>query len=93
MAAASTQPEVQIPQHAVSPASRAHRWTDLGLVLLVAFAISILGSIFRAFHPGPLNYSNTRLVFGMVDEARSSLGLESVFPDAFAGPICLRPWV
>src|SRR6476469_2280629 len=69
MAAASTQPEVQIPQHAVSPASRAHRWTDLGLVLLVAFAVSILGSIFRAFHPGPLNYSNARLVLGMVDEA------------------------
>jgi len=69
MAAASTQPEVQIPQHPVSPASRAHRWTDLGLVLLVAFAISILGSIFRAFHPGPLNYSNARMVVGMVDEA------------------------
>ncbi|HVG92754.1 MAG TPA: hypothetical protein VNB54_14765, partial [Alphaproteobacteria bacterium] len=68
MAAASTQPEVQIPQHPVSPVSRAHRWTDLGLVLLVAFAVSILSSIFRAFRPGPLNYSNTRLVFGIVDE-------------------------
>lgn len=69
MAAASTQPEVQIPQHPVSPVSRAHRWTDLGLVLLVAFAVSILGSIFRAFHLGPLNYSNARLVLGMIDEA------------------------
>jgi membrane protease YdiL (CAAX protease family) len=69
MAAASTQPEVQIPQHPVSPVSRAHRWIDLALVLLVAFATSILGSIFTAFHPGPLNYSNARLVLGMVDEA------------------------
>jgi len=69
MAAASTQPEVQIPQHPVSPVSPAHRWTDLGLVLLVAFAVSILGSIFRAIHPGPLNYSNGRLVMGIVDEA------------------------
>ena len=69
MAAASTQPEVQIPQHPVSSASPAHRWTDLGLVLLVAFAISILGSIIRAFHPGPLNYSNARLLLGVVDEA------------------------
>ena len=69
MAAAGTQPEVQIPQHPVSPVSRAHRWTDLGLVLLAAFAVSILSSIFRALRPGPLNYSNARLVLGMVDEA------------------------
>jgi membrane protease YdiL (CAAX protease family) len=69
MAAASTQPEVQISQHPVSPVSPAHRWTDLGLVLLVAFTVSILGSILRALHPGPLNYSNGRLFLGMVDEA------------------------
>jgi hypothetical protein len=38
-------------------------------VLLVAFAVSILSSIFRTFRPGPLNYSNGRLVLGIVDEA------------------------
>jgi membrane protease YdiL (CAAX protease family) len=69
MVSAGTQPEVQIPQHPVSPVSRTHRWIDLGLVLLVAFAVSILGSIFRAFHPGPVNYSNARVVLGMIDEA------------------------
>ena len=69
MVSAGTQPEVQIPQHPILPVSRTHRWIDLGLVLLVAFAISILSSIFRAFHPGPLNYSNARLVLGMIDEA------------------------
>jgi membrane protease YdiL (CAAX protease family) len=69
MVSASTQPEVQIPQHPVSPVSRTHRWIDLGLVLLVAFATSILSSIFRAFHPGPLDYSNARLVLAMIDEA------------------------
>jgi len=69
MVSAGTQPEVQIPQHPVSPVSRTHRWIDLGLVLLVAFAVSIFGSIFRAFHPGPLNHSNAGLVLGMIDEA------------------------
>lgn len=68
MSAASAQPDVQIPQHPVSPVSRTHRWTDLALVLLVAFAIPILSSIFTAFQPGPLNYSNARLLFAMVDE-------------------------
>jgi membrane protease YdiL (CAAX protease family) len=69
MASAGTQPEAQIPQQPVSPVTRSHRWTDLGLVLLVAFAVSILSSIFRAFHPGPLNYSNGRVALGIVDEA------------------------
>ena len=69
MASIGTQPAVEIPQQSVSPVSRAHRWTDLGLVLLVAFAVSIVGSIFRTFHSGPLNHSNRQLALGMIDEA------------------------
>jgi hypothetical protein len=50
MASTITQPELKI---AISPetlsVSNAHRWIDLGLVLLVAFAVPLLGSIDRAF--------------------------------------------
>jgi membrane protease YdiL (CAAX protease family) len=70
MASTSTQPELAIaPQPEVPAVSNAQRWTDLGLVLLVAFATSVAGSISLAFHPGPIQYSNMRLALGLLDEA------------------------
>jgi membrane protease YdiL (CAAX protease family) len=69
MASTGAQPEVDIVPLEVPSVSRSHRWIDLGLVLMVAFAISILGSIDKAFHPQPINYSNIRLVLGLLDEA------------------------
>jgi membrane protease YdiL (CAAX protease family) len=45
-----------------------HRWTDLGLVMIVAFAGSILRSTYLAFHPVPPEYSNIRLVGGIITE-------------------------
>jgi membrane protease YdiL (CAAX protease family) len=69
MASTGTQLQVELLQPAPSPAvGRGHRWTDLGLVLMVAFAMSILSSIFRAFHLQPLNYSNAQIFLGIVDE-------------------------
>jgi membrane protease YdiL (CAAX protease family) len=55
-------------QPQVPPVSRAHRWIDLGLVLLMAFATSILGSIYVAFHTVSISMSGARLVFGSIDE-------------------------
>jgi membrane protease YdiL (CAAX protease family) len=49
--------------------SNFHRWIDLSLVLLVAFAGHIFTSINLAFHPGALNYSNSRLGLGVLEEA------------------------
>src|SRR5215469_14230989 len=70
MATPGTQPEPQIVSEAqITSVSNAHRWTDLGLVMAVAFATSILGSIYRAFHPEALNHSNARLLVGIVDES------------------------
>jgi membrane protease YdiL (CAAX protease family) len=69
MASPITQPELEIsPPAEVPSVSNAHRWIDLSLVLMVAFAASILGSIHLAFHPGPITYSNIRLVLGILDE-------------------------
>ena len=70
MATPGTQPEPQIvfaPE--IVSISNDHRWTDLALVMAVAFATSILGSIYRAFHPEALNHSNARLLIGIVDES------------------------
>lgn len=74
MASTGTQPELEIasPPQASFPApsvSNAHRWIDLSLVLLVAFAAHILRSIDLAFHPVALTYSNTRLGLGVIEEA------------------------
>jgi membrane protease YdiL (CAAX protease family) len=74
MASTGTQPELEVvssPQVSfASPSiSNAHRWIDLSLVLLVAFAGHILTSIHLAIHPAPLNYSNARLGFGILEEA------------------------
>jgi membrane protease YdiL (CAAX protease family) len=70
MASTITQPELEIVLPPGTPSvSNAHRWIDLGLVLLVAFAGSILKSIDQAFHPIPLNLTNMRLVFGLLEEA------------------------
>jgi membrane protease YdiL (CAAX protease family) len=49
--------------------SNAQRWTDLALVMAVAFAASIVGSIYLAFRPEALNHSNTRLLAGIVDQS------------------------
>jgi membrane protease YdiL (CAAX protease family) len=73
MASTGTRPELEIvsaPQDSftIQPISNAHRWTDLSLVLLVAFAGHILTSIHLAFHPAPLNYSNARMGFGILEE-------------------------
>src|SRR5882762_8801968 len=51
----------------------AHRWIDLSLVLAVAFANSILGSIFLAFHPDAPKYSDPHLFSGILAEATALL--------------------
>jgi membrane protease YdiL (CAAX protease family) len=69
MASTSTQPELEIaPSIPVPPISVAHRWIDLGLILAIAFASSIVGSIYLAFHPIPPSYSNMRLLSGIAQE-------------------------
>lgn len=70
MASTGTQPQLEISVSPPVPAiSNSHRWTDLSLVLLVAFATSILSSIYRAFYPGALNYSSFQLFMGLVEES------------------------
>jgi membrane protease YdiL (CAAX protease family) len=70
MASADTRPEIQTDVSPEVPSvTESHRWIDLGLVLMVAFATTILGSIYKAFFPQPLNYTNFRLAIGLVDEA------------------------
>jgi len=69
MASSSTQLELEIiPSTQIPSVSNAHRWIDLGLILAIAFAGSIAGSIYLAFHPIPPNYSNMRLVMGISQE-------------------------
>lgn len=69
MASSSTQLELEIvPPAQVPSVSNAHRWVDLGLILAVVFASSILGSIYLAFHPTAPSYSNLRLFTGISDE-------------------------
>src|SRR5579871_1338432 len=70
MASTSTQPELEIALSPTTPAvSNAHRWIDLSLVLMVAFAGSILRCVYLAPHPGPITYSNIRLLLGILEEA------------------------
>lgn len=69
MASSSTQLELEIvPPAQVPSVSNAHRWVDLGLILAVVFAGSILGSIYLAFHPTAPSFSNMRLFTGISDE-------------------------
>lgn len=48
--------------------TNAHRWTDLGLVLLVGFGYSIAGSVYVAFVHQPSVYSNLRVLAGIFQE-------------------------
>jgi len=69
MASPSTQSELEIsPPAEVPSVSNAHRWVDLSLVLMVAFAAYILKSIHLAFHPGPIDRSNIQLGLGILNE-------------------------
>jgi membrane protease YdiL (CAAX protease family) len=69
MASPSTQPELELfLQPQVQSVSNAHRWVDLGLILAVVFAGSILGSIYLAFHPTAPSFSNMQLFTGISDE-------------------------
>jgi len=69
MASTSTQPEPAVaPPPKIPSVSNRHRWIDLGLVLAVAFAGSILGSVYLAFHPAPPKYTNIRVVGGILAE-------------------------
>jgi len=69
MASPSAQLELEIvPSAQVPSVSHAHRWIDLGLILAVVFAGSILGSIYLAFHPTATSFSNMRLFTGICDE-------------------------
>src|SRR5262245_21645890 len=69
MNATGIQPQLQTsPPPPLISASRAHRWVDLALVLSVAFAGSVLGSAYLAFHPVLPKYSNARVVSGIVSE-------------------------
>jgi|SRR5579859_1614764 len=69
MASSSTQLELEtVPSAPVLSVSDAHRWVDLGLILAVVFAGSILGSIYLAFHPSTPSFSNLRLFTGISDE-------------------------
>jgi membrane protease YdiL (CAAX protease family) len=70
MASTSTQPELEIVLPPGTPSvSNAHRWIDLGLVLMVAFAAPVMGSIDRLFHPAPITHSSVKLGLGILDEA------------------------
>jgi membrane protease YdiL (CAAX protease family) len=72
MASTGTQPELEIISPTEAPSvSSAHRWIDLGLVLMVAFSAPILGSAYLASHPSPHEYTGSRLVLGILSEAIS----------------------
>lgn len=47
---------------------RLHRWIDLGLVMLVAFAPAVAASVYDLLYPGPHNYTNSRLAAGLLQE-------------------------
>jgi membrane protease YdiL (CAAX protease family) len=68
MASPSTQLELEIAPSTQVPSSNAHRRVDLGLILAVVFAGSILESIYLAFHPTAPSFSNMRLFTGISDE-------------------------
>jgi membrane protease YdiL (CAAX protease family) len=72
MASPSAQLEI-VPSAQVPYVSNAHRWVDLGLILAVVFAGSILGSIYLAFHPTTPSFSNMRLFTGISDEVTGLL--------------------
>jgi hypothetical protein len=69
MASVSTQPGLEVAQTEVPDVSNAHRWIDLGLVLLVAFGQSILGSIIQWFHPATVIRSNSAIGLAILGEA------------------------
>jgi membrane protease YdiL (CAAX protease family) len=69
MASVSTQPGLEVARPEVPYASNAHRWIDLGLVLLVAFGHSILGSIIQWFHPASVIRSNSAIGLSILGEA------------------------
>lgn len=70
MASTGTQPELEIVLPPETPSvSNAHRWIDLALVLMVAFAGPVVGSVDRALHPAPITHSNVRLGLGILNEA------------------------
>jgi membrane protease YdiL (CAAX protease family) len=48
--------------------ARPRRWIDLGLVLLVAFAPAVAGSVYSLLYPAPYNYTNGRLAAGLLQE-------------------------
>jgi hypothetical protein len=69
MASSSTQLELEtVPSAQVLSVGNAYRWVDLGLILAVVFAGSIMGSIYLAFHPSVPSFSNLRLFTGISDE-------------------------
>ena len=74
MATTGIQPEPEIaPSSEPIAVTSTHRWIDLGLLLMVAFAGSILGSIYLAFHPVDPKYSNPRLFGGILAETTALL--------------------
>jgi membrane protease YdiL (CAAX protease family) len=68
MASLSTQPELEVDQPEIPSVSNARRWIDLGLVLLVAFGHSILGSIIQWFHPASVTRSNSAIGLAILGE-------------------------
>ena len=77
MASATTQLEPEDSSISPSPSvTPAHRWDDLGLILAIAFAASILGklSISHFVPSGALSYSNSAtVVTGICDEIIGSV--------------------
>jgi membrane protease YdiL (CAAX protease family) len=71
MASTSTQPTLEVTQPETPSVSNAHRWVDLGLVLTVAFSAPILGSAYFVSHPSTHEYTNQRLLLGILSETTS----------------------
>jgi membrane protease YdiL (CAAX protease family) len=51
-----------------TPLTPAHRWVDLGLVLLIAFVPSIATSGYLLWHAQPVRLTNTRILAGVFQE-------------------------
>lgn len=45
-----------------------HRWTDLGLVLLLAFIPSAVTSAYLLFHSQPVHFTNTKIAAALFQE-------------------------
>src|SRR5262249_52578579 len=72
MASTGIQPQLEVSPPPPPPpisVSRAYRWVDLSLVMSVAFAGAVLGSVYIAFHPETPKYSNIRIVAAILAEA------------------------